>query len=260
MSSLRNGKLLPSSKTVSAAAIQQKRTNWSMGCEAASFETTYGSASADTKSAVYHPIPKIDKNMSHGDSIQGGYSVPAHEMYTTDAREAFSTGGVQAASYKRARPPPGFDRLTANKTNYTLGKHAGSFSTAAAEHFPDPIATYGKVAQGTMGGWHHSDGSYHQGFESADAIKRGGGGGQGCLGLDFNIVTGAASNTRAATLAHCGPRRIASRLQAPESIDYAKQRVDIVTGKTVAVAVRPPLDTAASLKRPNDPILRTRPW
>ena len=50
---------------------------------------------------------------------------------------------MHAASYKRAMPAPGFDRATANRTNYELGKTrtdyhtANEMSTQNPKHLPD---------------------------------------------------------------------------------------------------------------------------
>ena len=263
--SLRNGKLLPSARYVPAAAQQQNATNWRLGIDKSDYESTYKAASAAAKQAVYVPMPRINKNSSNKAAIQGGGEVDVQSMYTTGAAAAYATGGVTAASFKRARPAEGYDRLTASRTNYRLGScDKQDYYTAHADQFIPP-QWYESVQQATIGGW-QSGGSYKQDFESFDSIKRGGGGGQGCLGVPFNIVTGADSATREATRAHTGPRRalVSHDRETPKSRPHADawgvvntttSEYDIVSGRKMTPPVRPPRITGG--RRHSD---STQPW
>lgn len=262
--SIRNGKLVPSMRFKPEAADVQNLTNWRIGIHPnQTYETTYGKQSEACKAAVYIPMPQIDKNSSHGESIQGGSKLSVSDQYTSDYRKGYSTGGVCNKEYQKTHPPPGRDRLTANRTNYQLGCQKDNPITAAQELFKNPECL-AQPEQGTLGGAVRlSDKSYQQDSLSMDSIKRGGGGGQGCLGVPFNIITGKESSTRDDNLKRAGPRKyVKERLQETDSWGDVQgpTYVNVLSGKAVQKKERPPLETAATLKRPAQVILSTRPW
>src|SRR5687768_1288830 len=55
-----------------------------------------------------------------------------------DYQDGYATGGVPPKGYKRTTPLPGYDRLTASKTNFSLGQQGPHFATASREQFSNP--------------------------------------------------------------------------------------------------------------------------
>jgi len=99
-------------------------------------------------------------------------------------------------------------------------------------------------------------------------VIRGGGGGEGALGVRFNIVTNTPRpDARQRTLQRTGPR-VSANVTEPwragsnrfgETMP-AGAKVDVLSGKMTAAAQAPPRATAQDLRRPDQNILRTRPW
>lgn len=97
---------------------------------------------------------------------------------------------------------------------------------------------------------------------------RGGGGGEGALGVRFNVVTNTPRpNARQHTLLRTGPR-VSANLTEPwragsdrfgEAVP-AGARVDVLSGKVRVAAQAPPRSTAQDLRQADENILRTRPW
>ena len=98
--------------------------------------------------------------------------------------------------------------------------------------------------------------SYKKLQESIDSIRRGGGGGEGCLGISFNVVTGAeVPGIREHRRAIAGARRTQNITAYHKHTDS----YNVVTNRDVPAAP-PPRMTAASLLRNDTISMRTRPW
>ena len=103
---------------------KQNQTSWRPGIDGPTFSTTYQSQTAQI---VNHkepkiPFPRIDKNASDPTAIFGDANVPPEVHFVTESRKRFNKGsGVYSEGYERTRPKDGFDRETANRTNYSLG-------------------------------------------------------------------------------------------------------------------------------------------
>lgn len=166
-----------------------------------------------------------------------------------------------------AYPPTGFDRLTANRTNYSLGQHPASLTTSTAELQTKHPREQPRVQQPAIGGSTLRDGSYRLDAVAKDSIRRGGGGGEGVLGVRFDIVNAREKNgARGEAGLRTGPRR---------SLDCAEKRslhptdgwgdvpggtaVDILTGSDTKLPKAPERGTGV-LVRSDTVIGRTRPW
>jgi hypothetical protein len=99
-------------------------------------------------------------------------------------------------------------------------------------------------------------------------VLRGGGGGEGSLGVRFNVVTNAPQpSARQHVLQRTGPR-VSANVTDPWRAGagrFGEQlqpggRVDVLSGRLVLAAQAPPRATAQALRRPDEAILRTRPW
>lgn len=95
---------------------------------------------------------------------------------------------------------------------------------------------------------------------------RGGGGGEGALGVRFNVVTNAEDvRAREKTLMRTGPR-VSCNVQDPWRIgvtrygEHPDGKIDILSGKVRPYQVAPQRSTAHALLRPDEVVLRTRPW
>jgi len=119
-------------------------------------------------------------------------------------------------------------------------------------------------AQPNIGGWLTGPGgSYFKDIETYQNIARGGGGGEGNMGVEFNILTGQRDDgARGRTLARTGHRlsqdRAANHHRLPSGANRVE--VDIITGKPKVNYVAPKAPTAEDLMKPNVPVLVTRPW
>lgn len=107
-------------------------------------------------------------------------------------------------------------------------------------------------------------------------IKRGGGGAAGILGYNFNIITGGPAPAAAAAVGsssqhqyrslHHGQSLRASR-SVREKMDRrvdgwgdSQQKMDLISAKLRPQVHGPPPFDPRTVKRPDEPILRTRPW
>ena len=107
------------------------------------------------------------------------------------------------------------------------------------------------------------NGSYFKDIETYKNITRGGGGGEGNLGLEFNILTNEHDyEARDRVLARTGARlsqdRAENHLRFPSGND--RNPINIITGKPKVQYEAPPQPTSESLRRPHVPVLSTRPW
>ena len=94
-------------------------------------------------------------------------------------------------------------------------------------------------------------------IRDSDSIKRGGGGGAGCLGISFNVITGEEiPGIREGKRAIYGARRT---LNVTQYREHPGDSYNPVTMRDVP-ATAPPHQTTEMLKRSEDVHLRTRPW
>ena len=113
----------------------QSRSSVQLGSEA-----QYGGAASWTSQARQafdprvarsgEPYKRVIKN-GNASNVQFSRDGATPRSYTTATSGEFNAKtSVHAASYRRAAPAPGFDRQTANKTNYHLGKTPTDYHTA----------------------------------------------------------------------------------------------------------------------------------
>lgn len=205
------------------------------------------------------PLPKINKNASDGAAIidQSG---AAFSKFGSSSRDAYSKeASALSSAYRRERPA--FDRITACKTNYELGRSTAAKCSASQISYTDP-SSRPAATQAAVGGWTHADGRYKMDESSIATIRRGGGGGEGCLGVQFNVLTGAPVHkgaTRAERLQNTGPN---SSLNACARATDTRQgnTYNILSGKQSPTYVAPQRADPQNLKRPDQTLLRTRPW
>jgi hypothetical protein len=98
------------------------------------------------------------------------------------------------------------------------------------------------------------------------SVVRGGGGGEGSLGVQFNIVTNQEDRqARQKTMMRTGPR-VSTNVKDPwlegtnKFGEHVNGKANILNGKIKPLPQAPPRPTPESLKRPDEAILRTRPW
>lgn len=177
------------------------------------------------------------------------------------------TPSVHTPGYAIRRPKEGFDRLTANRTNYSLGEYPAGFATATAELQTKHPREQPAVQQPAIGGSTLRDGSYRLDTLAKDSIRRGGGGGEGVLGVRFDIVNAREkAGARSKVGLRTGPRR---------SLDCAEKQtlhptdgwgdvrggiyVDVLTGSDRKKPNAPERGAGAPVR--SDTVLgRTRPW
>ena len=174
--------------------------------------------------------------------------------FTSTSRAEFGSEQTAAGStYVRQRPC--YDRLSACSTNYSLGNAPLVTRTTNDALLAHPL-TRAPARQSDIGGWTRKDGSYKKVQEAIDSIRRGGGGGEGCLGISFNVVTGEeVPGVREKRRAIAGARRT---LNSTAFLTH-EDSYNVVTNRDVPHRA-PPRQTAASLRRVDDVARRTRPW
>lgn len=195
------------------------------------------------------------------------HSPPASDpRFTTVARMEL-TKMVYTPGYTLRQPAEGFDRLTANRTNYSLGQHPSEFKTATGELQTKHPREQPRVAQPTIGGSTLRDGSYRLDTIARDSMLRGGGGGEGVLGVRFDIVNGQADDTaREKIRMRTGPRGSLNvvektRLHPTDGWGDVPGRmyVDILSGEEKRQFDAP--ERGAGAPSRSDTVLgRTRPW
>jgi len=201
-------------------------------------------------------MPRVDKNASDKAAVidEKGFS----PCFTSTNTAEFNRD-TTAFSSRYVKREPCFDRHSASATNYSLGPPADAhfFETRTTNDvlFAHPL-TKPREEQAEIGGWKHPDGSYKLEQDAVDSIKRGGGGGAGCLGISFNVITGEeVPGMREAKRAIYGARRtlnVTAHQEHGESFNPVTMR-DVP-------ATAPPHQTSEMLRRPGDVALRTRPW
>lgn len=269
--SLRRGNYYPSVKYKPEQSYLQNQTNYKLGTDRTLFQSTAHSAQRHAfrprEELIVRP-PIIEKNASDKDSIQGeqvGRYSQSSEIYRSSNALQFHAG-TSALSSQYRKQQPCFDRLNACKTNYSLGQYhpPKGLQTATHDHFCHPRSKP-QPPQPTVGGWQQADGSYKREFSAIESVVRGGGGGAGILGVEFDIITGRADATkRNRNQQQTGVRRSEN---TREQWEHGQDRwgdhtrpLDILTGQAKEPVRVPPLPTREQLKRPDVPALSSRPW
>ncbi|GMH73210.1 hypothetical protein TL16_g06121 [Triparma laevis f. inornata] len=270
--SIIGGKLAPSMKYKPERSFEMNQTQWRSGVDEIQYVSTYqlsNSRAGDTEGSV--PFPKLDKNASDSRAIFGDANVPSAQHFQTENRIQFcSDYSVQSSIYEKQKPAEGFDRETSNQTNYELGLpgeqgewKSSTHALQMARESNEPLGA-AAIDQPNIGGWMTGPGgSYFKDIETYKNIERGGGGGEGNLGLEFNILTNQHdSKARGNILARTGARLSQDRASNHQRFPSGKPReeIDIITGKPKVMYQAPTAETAESLRRPAMPILSTRPW
>lgn len=177
------------------------------------------------------------------------------------------TKSVHTPGYAIRRPKEGFDRLTANRTNYSLGNHAAELTTATAELQMKHPRDRSPADQPAMGGPTLSDGSYRLDAGARDSVRRGGGGGEGVFGVRFDIISGRGDEgAREKARMRAGPRRTLNNTEKGllHPTDGwgdvpGGMYVDILTGKERKKFEAPERGAGAPVR--SDTVSdRTRPW
>lgn len=177
------------------------------------------------------------------------------------------TKSVHTPGYARRSPKEGFDRLTANRTNYSLGDYPAGFTTATAELQTKHPSEQPREEQPAIGGSTLGDGSYRLDAFARDSVRRGGGGGEGVLGVRFDIVNGRGDES--------AREKIGMRTGPRKSLNVAEKKVlhptdgwgdvpggmyvDILTGTDRKKFDAPRGGTGAPV-RADTTLGRTRPW
>jgi len=274
--SIRQGKLQPSSRYENPEAkTKAMRTNWRLGIDSATFESTY---SASSKQAGNVPpevlalrAPRINKNSSDKAGIlqQGGrYAEPSVIYNSTYKSDHNPSASVFSSDFVKGKPA--FDRLSANKTNYDLATSSSHYdlqSTSHAHHTnPENWEVRRGFEQPSIGGWSNSKGDYCVDEASRGSVVRGGGGGEGSLGVRFNVVTNQTRPDERSNVAlRTGPR-VSYNMKDPwrkGADSFGEQSggsINIISGKLQATPVAPQRPSAKDLLRPDQSVLRSQPW
>lgn len=196
---------------------------------------------------------------------------PSDPRFSTVSRMEL-TKTVHTPGYAIRLPKEGFDRLTANRTNYSLGGEGlvlAPMQTATAElQMKDPRDQPRPEQPAVGGSWSSDRLAYRLDTFARDSVRRGGGGGEGVFGVRFDIVNGRADEgARGKVAMRSGPRRTLNNAEREElhptdgwgDAVPAGTYVDIVTGKERRKFDTPPPGLGAPAR--SDTVLRrTRPW
>lgn len=177
------------------------------------------------------------------------------------------TKTVHTPGYAIRRPKEGFDRLTANRTNYSLGDHSAELTTATAELQMKHPRDWPPVDQPAMGGPTRSDGSYRLDVGARDSVRRGGGGGEGVFGVRFDIINGRGDQgARDKVGMRAGPRKTLNNAEKRDLHPTdawgdmpGGMCIDLLTGKE-RKRFEPPKRGAGAPVRSDTVSGRTRPW
>uniref|UniRef100_A0A7S2F937 Uncharacterized protein n=1 Tax=Florenciella parvula TaxID=236787 RepID=A0A7S2F937_9STRA len=267
--SLRGGKFYPSQRYKPEQGYIANVTNWRFGPpDKTSYVSTMREAQSQSASVPPHELalrqPRMDKNASDKVAIQGG-GVVQPRQYENSYKAEFHPG-TTALSSAYVKEGPAYDRISSCKTNYSLGEYRPPGPAISTTHSHHPYKMPTDVQQANIGGWKRSDGSYHCEHESNDSIVRGGGGGEGSLGVQFNIVNNASDPGARDRVAMRTGARVSVNKREPWSAGcdaYGDPGPDgpvNIFGKARQRPQAPPHQTAQALLRPDHDVLRTRPW
>lgn len=217
------------------------------------YQTTYQLTTQLARTARQSlALPRIDKNASDRAAIINPDGFPPGFKSTSRA-EFHPDASALCATYKRERPA--FDRVSSCKTNYSLGKAPFEAHTTHGAEFAHP-RQQPRAAQAEIGGWKHADGSYKLDNAAIVSLRRGGGGGEGALGVRFDLITGEAiPGCRSARRAIAGARRTLNMTAVPTGEFY-----NVATNRVADPGAVPGRDTPGRLRRRNDTAHRTRPY
>mmetsp|Transcript_11357 Transcript_11357/g.39597 ORF Transcript_11357/g.39597 Transcript_11357/m.39597 type:complete len:257 (-) Transcript_11357:7-777(-) len=118
---------------------RQMKTNYSLGDDKTTWETEYTLIKPSRVVAAVAPV-KVNRNASDKRDIFGDVPIdPADHFKGAAARDFGPDRSVMSKQFEKARPLPGFDRKTANRTNYELGVGTKvEYTTANKEATTDP--------------------------------------------------------------------------------------------------------------------------
>ena len=103
-------------------AVNMGKTNWTIGTDAPSWATEAGSRMKAPRYVKRIAATKPNKNASDSRDIFGDSKTDPVSHYATQHRRNFAPEySAKSSKYTRRTPYPGFDRKTANRTNYELG-------------------------------------------------------------------------------------------------------------------------------------------
>jgi hypothetical protein len=221
--------------------VKQMRTGFVLGNDDPVACDVWTSAArreaAQAGSAVYVRAPYINKNESR--VVLGTFKPPggrAAHFSTVMKSEIVNTVGT--AGYERAVPPPGFDRATANRTNYDLGVERICYESNAMRSNNDP-AGRAPVRQPSYRVVGVDDGM--RTFEGGRRCNGLQGLGRADFGVSYDIVTGAEDGA-ARSRQRTGPRLSVNRLNNEQARGQAREtRYDPVFGRDAPVAAPPTL-------------------
>jgi len=268
--SIRHGKFAPSMRFKPEMSFKNAETNWRAGIDPPEYTTTMQHGNKD----IHHNAPTRfeatrstkTKNDSDKDAIQGSYRYVPNEHFKSVAQNEL-TKTTLTEGYSKRKPADGFDRLTANRTNYSLGNHKFDYkSSTHGLQMSHPEDRSHRPSQPQVGGWNRKNGHYHQDIESMRTVKRGGGGAGGVLQMNFDIISGQDKpNVRSDNMKRFGPR-VSENIREKrsdggvDSYGQLPQQANIISGKLNPKPRAPPRQTEASLRREDKPVVRTRPW
>ena len=218
------------------------------------YRTTYGETTKLAHTARIGPaLPRIDKNASDKAAIINPDGFPAGFKSTSRA-EFHPDASALCSFYRQERPA--FDRVSSCKTNYSLGRVPFERSTTNSKIYRHP-RQHPAVVQAEIGGWKYADGGYKRDNFAIVSLRRGGGGGEGALGVRFNLITGEEMpRVREERRAMAGARKTYNRTGAEVLGDH----YNVATNRYVDPGHVPGRDTPRKLQRQNDVVHRTRPW
>jgi len=271
--SIRRGQLQPSQRyEAPGAKSAAMRTNWRLGIDVPQFESTSQAASKQSGNVPPEVLalrqPRIVKNGSDKGAISGDNPTNPNMYKTTYVSEFRKDASVMSSEYVKGKPA--FDRKSANKTNYEIApsKSHHDLRTTSHVHHANPTSWNERKGfeKSVIGGWTKPNGDYCVDEASRGSVMRGGGGGEGSLGVRFNVVTNQPDpKARDNAKIRSGPR-VSCNVKDPwleGANQYGEQvgsKVNLLSGKLRPNPVIPNRPTPESLKRPDVDGLRTRPW
>lgn len=217
-----------------AAQLQkekQSRTTWSFERkdgpaweDSSSWKTKAERDNAGAGTTTVTISANENKNASSAETLYGNYRLSTRDQYATSAKTMFTSAGCSGQmGYQKAKPADGFDRLSANRTNYELGTAGTTYQSTASRSHGNPRET--PAARQPVFAKPRQDLGH---------------------GSKFNIITGS---TRDGVYARGEPGRVCSydrlvrnRGESDSSAprEAAHKSYDLISGQVRANAVAPP--------------------
>lgn len=207
-------------------------TNYSLGDDKTSWETE---ANLIKPHKVVAAIAKVKPNRNASDSrdIFGDSVIPPKQHYTSVSAGQFAEHtSAKSSKFERAKPLPGFDRMTANRTNYELG--GANVRTEYKTH----------NMEATM----HPRDMRMRGVNPTYKARVDG-------GVPYDIVTGKARDL-SSTYVPTGPRRSQDKDLARTG---GRGAYNILSGRVEPKPARPPPQAVDKVKAPLGSLLSLRP-